>query len=59
MNPEDAQRKWAEAVAHLELAIELYGMQMDAGRLFLHEHPVGATSWQVEAMQKFMARDGG
>ena len=31
---------------------------MKAGRIFLHEHPKGASSWKDEEMQKLMAEDG-
>merc|ERR1711884_182851 len=50
MPPDEARRGWLEAIYHLEFAIELYRAQMEAGRLFLHEHPLSATSWGIKAM---------
>ena len=28
--------------------MELYKLQVEEGRIFLHEHPANATSWQME-----------
>ena len=50
MTPQEASRAWQEALMHLNFAIELYNEQMNSGRLFLHEHPLHATSWQVHGM---------
>ena len=36
--------KMKEAINHMKFVTKLYGMQADAGRLFLHEHPATATS---------------
>ena len=54
MNPEEAKKKWREAVLHLNFAIELYQAQLDSGRLFLHEHPLGASSWRLPRMAELM-----
>ena len=32
--------------AHLKVVAELYKLQIDGGRFFLHEHPAGAVSWK-------------
>ena len=58
MDPVDAKAKWQEALLHMELAIELYNLQMDEGRLFLHEHPRDACSWELPSMKKLMKRPG-
>ncbi len=52
---EDARRA---AVAHIEFVVELYEMQLDAGRYFLHEHPLWATSWQLAKVEGLMQRTG-
>ena len=38
----------------LNFAVELYRMQLDAGRLFLHEHPLHSTSWDLQSMDDLM-----
>ena len=43
----DSQRKerqLAEGIQHMRFMCRLYRKQVDAGRLFLHENPAGATS---------------
>ena len=41
----------ADAKRHVEFVISLYREQIDAGRYFLHEHPLCASSWNMPAMQ--------
>ena len=41
----------------LGFALEVYQMQLDAGRHFLHEHPASASSWQVAGVQR-LRQDG-
>ena len=53
----DAEAK-KEAVAHLEFACKMYNIQHQGGRLFLHEHPLQASSWDEEYMQKLSALPG-
>ena len=48
----------SEARTHLNFMIRLYHLQIDAGRLFLHEHPAGATSWKEPAMIQLMSMPG-
>ena len=40
------------AIAHVEFSCELYQIQIDEGRYFLHEAPDTATSWKLECVQK-------
>ena len=47
-----------QAKEHLKFVTTLYKMQWEAGRLFLHEHPAGATSWQLDMMKEVMQLDG-
>ena len=50
MSPEERKRRYIEAKVHLDFCAKLYAMQHEAGRLFLHEHPEKATSWQEPCM---------
>ena len=40
------RRRHAEAMALIGFAVEIYWLQLEAGRHFLHEHPATATSWR-------------
>ena len=59
-------RRSAEVIAaelaageqHMKFVIRLYREQLLAGRYYLHEHPSGATSWQMSAMQSLMEIPG-
>ena len=42
---------------HLEFMFELYKIQHDAGRLFLHEHPASASSWRELCIMKISELD--
>ena len=44
-----------EAKEHLMFCLELYKIQIDGGRYFLHEHPAQASSWSLPAMIQFIA----
>ena len=48
------KRKRLEATTLLHFALEIYELQMRAGRHFLHEHPHGARSWQDARMEKLL-----
>ena len=48
----------AEAEEHLKFVCRLYKIQHEAGRKFLHEHPVAATSWTVKCIQEVKALEG-
>ena len=39
-------------MVHFRFVCQLYQMQLDAGRYFLHEHPVGATSWKEKCVEE-------
>ena len=45
-----------EAIVHLDFVAELYNMQIDEGRYFLHEHPRFATSWSLPSIQAVLRR---
>ena len=40
-----------KAIRHITFCCELYQLQLDAGRYFLHEHPWSAKSWNVNEMR--------
>ena len=46
MDPALVARKELEGRIHLEFCAELYKLQLESGRFFLHEHPKDATSWK-------------
>ena len=56
MEPAKVQEMMRAGIEHLEFCVELYWMQMEGGRLFLHEHPDGASSWMVQAMQNLLSK---
>ena len=43
---------------HLDFAVELYNLQADSGRLFLHEHPKDASSWDLKSVRALASRPG-
>ena len=47
VNPEVVEKARKEAVEHLKFVVSLYYEQIEGGRHFLHEHPLGSTSWQI------------
>ena len=55
MSEIEAKQKLSAAMEHLKFAVELCLTQYQAGRLFLFEHPVGASSWDTELL-KVLAR---
>ena len=48
---EEKQKKWGEAREHIRFVVQLYKIQMQAGRVFLHEHPARASSWDLEEIK--------
>ena len=45
MRPEEGHRRKVEGRVLLEFSVQVYRMQLAAGRHFLHEHPQSASSW--------------
>ena len=43
---------------HIQFVVGLYEEQWKEGRLFLHEHPATATSWDLEELKKLEAKTG-
>ncbi len=57
-SPEELDRMRVQAEVHLRFVCELYKAQHEAGRYFLHEHPLYATSWQNENILEVMGLEG-
>ena len=53
-SPTEIRRARAAADVHLNFVAELYKMQLDAGRYFLHEHPAYAASWSVTSIEDLL-----
>ena len=49
---EQVERAREEGTQHLEFCGKMYMLQVEAGRWFIHEHPLTATSWAMECMTK-------
>ena len=54
--PKVVQEELQEAEKHMRFCIELYGLQIQGGRYFIHEHPDGATSWQMPETVKLLTQ---
>ena len=54
MDPEKLRRKKFEAKVLLDFAMEIYEVQLQGGRHFLHEHPESASSWKTEEVQRLL-----
>ena len=57
-DPEDVEKMKVRAELHIRFVCELYRAQHEAGRYFLHEHPLFATSWQNEHIVGILRLDG-
>ena len=55
---EERELKYVEAVEHIRFVVSSYGEQLEDGLLFLHEHPHGASSWDLEEMKKLEKETG-
>ena len=49
---------WEKGVRHMQVAIQIYKLQVESGRYFIHEHPNSASSWKIHEMTKFMSERG-
>ncbi len=58
MTEADVKEKLAKALEHVKFAVELCMRQHAAGRLFLFEHPAGASTWETRLMRELHAREG-
>ena len=58
LSNEEKQLKIVHGRKHLEFCSNLYEMQWEEGRHFVHEHPELASLWHEECIKKFLARQG-
>ena len=49
---QDWADRFEEAKEHIRFVVSLYLIQVQEGRLFLHEHPTGATNWDLEQIKE-------
>ena len=57
-DPARFAEKLENAKKHIRFCVELYKMQIEGGRYFLHEHPRRATSWQMPEIVRLAATPG-
>ena len=53
-----AKEKRADAMAHFEPCVGLYGEQLERGCWFLHEQPWLAASWNIEYVRTLLCMTG-
>ena len=58
MPTEEVEKRKAVGRVLFGFALEIYDLQLKAGRHFLLEHPATATSWQEPGMQDLCSRPG-
>ena len=54
-DPDLVCKEYQRALTHLSFCCELYNIQLQAGRYFLHEHPQQARSWSEKVVQQLLA----
>ena len=54
VSEKEVRQKLYEALKHLKFALEICKEQHEAGRLFVFEHPVQATSWGTRMMKRIL-----
>ena len=50
-------REYHRAMVHIRFCMQLYQMQIEGGRYFIHEHPSSATSWAESEVRRIMQMD--
>lgn len=58
MDPADVARRVVEGKVLLDFALQVYKVQLENGRHFLHEHPASAASWAAPGVQRLLAQPG-
>ena len=48
----EKQAKLKNAKEHMEFTVEVYRLQLGQGGHVLHEHPIGATSWNMQCIKE-------
>ena len=57
-DPQDVRRDYTRAMVHLRFVCELYALQYESGRYFVHEHPAGAQSWNEGCIHELLQQAG-
>ena len=57
-DPKVVEKEIEEARGHVRFCRELYLMQAESGRFFVHEHPAGASSWTMKEMVELATKKG-
>ena len=57
-NPDVVQREKREAIEHVQFSVQIARMQMKAGRGFLFEHPLHASSWTETELSVLKQEEG-
>ena len=47
-----------DARVHLKFCAQLYCMQIKEGRFFLHEHPITASTWELDSAKAILRQPG-
>ena len=55
---QEFQKRLENAKRHVRFCFELYAMQVQGGRFFLHEHPDTASSWSMPEVVKMASKIG-
>ncbi len=50
----EGERRAAEE--HIRFCLRMYMIQLEGRRFFIHEHPIGASSWRMREMMELMAK---
>ena len=58
MEESEIRKKLHDAMLHMKFALTLCLQQYLAGRLFVFEHPAGASSWSTKMMTDMLSREG-
>ena len=58
IEPKKRRAMLREARAYLRFMCQLYKIQHQGGRMFLHEHPASAKSWAEEEVQEILKLEG-
>ena len=58
MDPAKLKMLLREARAHLKCSCRLYRRQINAGKFFLHEHPLTASSWKLPDIKRVLGIPG-
>ena len=53
-----APEKYEQAVALVDIAVNMCAEQCRAGRVFVFEHPLGASSWRLPSLMRLRKMSG-